>query len=312
MLPAEFRRPEEKKRREERPEVKLFIPPAEAKSQRETFTGRFFGTRETPKPVENKNVREETDMSVFKMQKEPRKPLQPPPPPPPPRSVPPPVALRQAPQIKKEPLPPPKLPPQSAGKGIVSSKNRMGGITLIPEEKTSPKEAARPKQKVILAVMVIILVAILGGVFGILAWYSGAAKNELAKIEKDVAAVEQQIKNLDEAKNRAQTLQKQFQIAEKLLNSHVYWTGVYSFLEKNTIPEVYFKNFVGGSDGQISMSGVAKSYKAVAGQIVSLREAEKVEKVSITSASASVSPTGETAEVNFDVKLKLNPEIFLK
>jgi len=317
LLPAEFRRPEERKKREERPEIKMFVPPVGEKTQKSSILGKFFGPKETPRQEEKPKVKE-SDLSVFGMQKEMKRPVPPPSklrpvqPEEPQRALPPkpqPVA-----PIRREPLPPPKAAQpqmQPVRKGIPPAKNRFG-ITLIPEESVSPEEAKRPRQKAILIAIVVILVLVLGGSFGLLKWYQGKFVSELEKIEKDIGSIEKQIANLDEAKNRAEILQKQFVVADKLLTKHVYWTEVFSFMEKNTVPDVYFKNFVGGIDGSISLSGIAKSYKAVAEQIVSLREAENAEKISITSASASVAPTGETTEVNFDAKLKLKPEIFLK
>lgn len=309
LLPEELRRPEERKKREERPEVKLFIPPAEAKPEKPSFIGRFFGPKQTMKSAEKPKSNGSEDLSVFGMQKEVKKPL----PPPPPKPVPPPLLPPRIVQPpKKEPVLPQKPVKQPAvGKGFSESRSKMG-ITLIPEETISPEEAARPKQKVILIAVIVLLVIILGGVFGILKWYQGKIMADIEKIDKDIASIEKQIKDLESEKKQAEILQKQFKVAEKLLAKHVYWSGVCSFLEKNTIPDVYFKNFIGGSDGQIAMSAVAKSYRAVAEQIVAFSAAEKIEKVSVTGATASVSPTGETAEVNFEAKLKLNQEIFLK
>jgi hypothetical protein len=317
LLPTELRRPEERKKREERPEVKLFVPPVQEKTPKPSFLGKFFGAKEAVRQEEKSKVKE-ADLSVFGMQKETKQPSPPPPKPQPVVPQEPRPALSPKPQPvflpKKESLPPPKVvqpQTQPVRKGIPPVKNRFG-ITLIPEEAVSPEEARRPRQKAILVAIIVILVLVLGGSFGLLKWYQGKFVLELENIEKDIASIEKQITSLDEAKNRAEILQKQFVVADKLLAKHVYWTEVFSFMEKNTVPDVYFKNFVGGVDGSVSLSGIGKSYRAVAEQIVSLREAENAEKISITSASASVAPTGETTEVNFDAKLKLKPEIFLK
>jgi hypothetical protein len=310
LLPEELRRPEERRRRrEEKPEVKLFVPSIEPKPVKPSFIGKFFGEKKTLKPTEKPKENVPEYLSVFGIQKEARRPPPPPPPkpippPPPPKPIPPPPPPR--------PVPPPKTSKQPAvGKGFSEPRSKIG-ITLIPEEKISPEEAARPKQKAVLMAIIVLLVLILGGAFGVLKWYQNKIRADIEKIDRDIALIEKQIKDLDSEKKQAEILQKQFKVAAKLLGEHVYWSGICAFLEKNTVSDVYFKNFVGGSDGQIVMSAVAKSYRAVAEQILAFRAVEEIEKVFITSATASVSPTGETAEVNFEAKIKLKQEIFLK
>jgi len=49
LLPTELRRPEERKKKEERPEVKLFVPPVGEKIPKPSLLGKFFGSRETPR-----------------------------------------------------------------------------------------------------------------------------------------------------------------------------------------------------------------------------------------------------------------------
>ena len=76
--------------------------------------------------------------------------------------------------------------------------------------------------------------------------------------------------------------------------------------------DAYFVNLIGGSDGQVVLSGVARSYAAMSKQILAFKESDLVSRVSVLSASASVDPEGNIVEVDFDAKLQLNPEIFLK
>jgi Tfp pilus assembly protein PilN len=302
LLPAELRRPEEKKGSEERPEVKFFIPPAEKKSERPSFVGKVAG----PVPA-----REETpgaDLSVFKMQKEVKRP--PVPPPPPPRVAPP----REPKIMPSRPV----LAPKAAQKIVkqVSQKQPAGqkiGITLMPvETAVSRKEAKRAGRIALIILLAVLLALLAGGAYFLVEWYVGQVDLELQKINTNLENVTRQIKDLDTEKIQAQILQKQLKAANNLLGDHIYWTNLFAFLEKDVVSDVYFLNLTGVSDGQISMSGVAKSYRAVSRQITSFRSDERVDTVSILSASASVDPEGNVAEINFETKLKLNPEIFLK
>ena len=327
LLPLELRKPEEKKRKEERPEVKLFIPETEEKSPKSSFVGKFFSPKQVQKPAmpEPKSAIE-SDLSVFKMQKEIPKtrPAMPPPPAPPPpqKNVPP----QTRPPVEQRPSPPPQQRvepkrPQSGGANTNLSKpsgektpaSRKFGITLLPEETTVSVEKTKRSKKIILFIVTaVILVLIGGGLYWALKLYQGQAELDLQKIEADLSAISKKNQDLSLKKNQAQFFQKKLKTANKLLENHLYWTNFFSFLEKSTVADVYFINLIGGSDGQIVMSGVAKSYAAMSRQIIAFRTDERVSKVSVLSASASVDTEGNVTEINFDAKLQLNPEIFLK
>ncbi len=341
LLPPELRRPEEKKKKMEKEEVKFFIPSAEEKPKGPIFGGKIFGAgapgrapvgRETEVEKEKNSDRE---MEIFKMQKEARQPkaIATPPAPRPLREVPkkpevlpkpeflpkPPVPQREpaiGPAVKIEPKPAPRPAVSPAPKPVKPEapmpKGRKFGITLIPEEKDSAEGAKKPKKTVILVVIIFVMVVIFGGLYFYLGSSIDAMAAEIKKVESDLAITSQKIKDVEEEKNQAQVFQKQLKVANRLLLSHVYWTNFFSFLEKNTVTDVYFSNLIGGSDGQIILTGVAKSYKAVGRQIISFRTALEMESVSVGSASASVDPEGKVAEVNFDARLNLKSEMFFK
>lgn len=283
----------------------MFIPSEEKQVPKPSFVGKFFSTKEKQRQPDKPAAQENQTSSVFKMQEETSKPLPSSPPPTPPRA-------RPATPPVRQPAPPPAKKFSPPPKNIPSVKSRLGGITLIPEEEVSPEEAAKPRERAILIAVGVILILVGGCAFGTLRWYKNQIDAKTYAVSQDVESVNGQIKNLNEPRNRAETLRKQFDVAGKLLNRHVYWTPVFSLLEKNTIPDVYFKNFTASSDGQMDLSGVAKNYEAVAEQIVSLREAENVSAVYVSGASASLAPTGETSEVDFEAKIKLGQNLFVK
>lgn len=322
LLPVELRRPEEKKKKEEKPEVKLFIPETEEKTPKPTFMGKFFSSKQAPKPaVPSPKSVDESDLSVFKMQKEISRVAQSLPP-----VLPEPTPPSRGLSMGQKPVSPPsqkietKHPSVDASKGKLSKPSgekttvsQRLGITLIPEEESVDKEKRKTSKKAALLIsLAIILVLIGGGLYWILKWYEGQAELDLQKIETELSVVNEKNKALDSEKNQAQSFQKKLKTADKILENHIYWTNFFSFLEKNNVADVYFINLIGGSDGQIVMSGVAKSYAAMSRQIVAFKTAENVSKVSILSASASVDTEGNVTEINFDAKLQLNPKIFLK
>ncbi len=341
LLPPELRHPEEKKRKTEKEEVKFFIPSVEEKPKGPIFGGKIFGAgspgRTAERETENeKNKAAEREMEIFKMQKEvgqpraaaippaprplpevPKKPevlpkpeLLPPKPPAPQKES----VIRPAVKIEPKVAPRPAVSPapKPAKPEAPAPKGRRFGITLIPEEKVSAKEAKKSKRKIVLIVIILVMATIFGGLYFYLRLSIDSMVAEIKKVEADLAITSQKIKDVEEEKNQAQIFQKQLKVANKLLENHVYWTNFFNFLEKNIVADVYFSNLIGGSDGQIILTGVAKSYKAVGRQIISFRTAEEMENVFVSSASASVDPEGKVSEVNFDARLKLKPEMFFK
>jgi hypothetical protein len=322
LLPLELRRPEEKKKKEERPEVKLFVPETEEKPRKSTFMGKFFSSKQAQQPISpppKPTVQaEESDLSVFKMQKDVPKaaPVSPPPPtrfspPLPPKPI-----IEQRPPQKIEMKRPQNFAPKtnmSKPSGEKISTDKKTDITLIPAEEVAVKEKRGKSRQIILLVVVAVILALIGvGAYLALKWYENKTGLALQKVEADLEVMDKKNRELVSEKNQAQLFQKKLKTANKLLGSHIYWTNFFSFLEKNTVADVYFVNLIGGSDGQVVLSGVAKSYKAMARQIVSFRADDRISKVSIMSASASVDTEGNVVEVNFDAKLQLSSEIFLK
>jgi Tfp pilus assembly protein PilN len=333
LLPPELRRPEEKKRKLEKEEVKFFIPSTEEKPKGPTFGGKFFGAHapeRTPVLRETeieKDKSSEREMEIFKMQKDvkqPRAAVIPPAPRPMPEAprkpefLPKPEIPPKPPVPQKEPVirPAIKIEPRPAQKPskleAPAPKGRRFGITLIPEEKDSVEGAKKPKRVIILAVIIFIMAAIFAGLYFYLRWSIDSMAVEIKRVETDLAATSQRVKDAEEEKNQVQVFQKQLKITNKLLGNHVYWTNFFNFLEKNIVTDVYFSNLIGGSDEQIILTGIAKSYKAVSRQIISFRAAEEIESVSVSSASASIDSEGKVVEVNFDARLKLKPEMFFK
>lgn len=343
LLPPELRRPEEKKKRPEREEVKFFIPSVEEKPKGPIFGGKFFGAGAEKKisagrevEVQKDRAAMEREMEVFKMQKEVKQPRAAAVPPVP--SVPSPTALLPKPDFSRPEVPPKpsvaekEMAPKSSAKVLpravppvakvspvekltgpgVEPKGRKFGITLIPEEKTTAEGKKKPKRAMILVLVILVMVIIFGGLYFYLGQSVRTLATEILKVRADLAITNQKIKDVEEQKTQALTLQKQIKAANKLLENHIYWTNFFSFLEKNIVADVYFSNLVGTSDGQIILTSIAKSYGAVSKQIVSFKTAEEMESVSISSASASIDPEGKVSEVNFDARLKLKPEMFLK
>ncbi|MDA3840739.1 MAG: hypothetical protein PF572_06685 [Patescibacteria group bacterium] len=100
---------------------------------------------------------------------------------------------------------------------------------------------------------------------------------------------------------------------ESLLDKHVYWSNLFSYLEKNTLEEVSFSGFSGDTSGSYGFTSKAKdSYFIATEQIKIYEEDENTKKVVFSSITLNEDEkTGET-NVDFNLNLEVDPEIFYK
>jgi hypothetical protein len=326
LLPEELRQKEEKKKEEKKPEITFYVPSEEEKPKivKISFFEKIFGTKEERQKKKlarqkekeekrKKEAEEKAKLKALKVQKEAAeraekeakekekieaKKMQKP-------EVAPPKIMEEKkkdrpwePKIKKEILPKPLRPSL--------------GVTLMPE-KVAPKELPAKKEWVIVLVFALLACLLGFALYLIMFFYQSNVKDQTKIVLQNIESLKKETAPFEKDKTDAQKIQGQLEAIKNLLAAHLYWTKIFDLLEKNTVPDVYYTNFVAGSDGKIALSAVGKSFSSVAEQLTVFREAKDfVKEVSITGASAQIDPTGEIQEVNFEISLKLIPEVFLK
>ena len=96
--------------------------------------------------------------------------------------------------------------------------------------------------------------------------------------------------------------------AKSLIKNHKAPSSIFVFLQDNTLKDVRFKDFdfsvPGEGESSVSMSGVAKSYSALALQANALEKNNDVRK-----ASFSGFKLDKNGWVNFEVEIIFNPSI---
>jgi len=91
-----------------------------------------------------------------------------------------------------------------------------------------------------------------------------------------------------------------------LLQNHKFASNVFSFLEKDTLPNVWFYRFsMPMSQNQIDLAGEAETMDALSRQTSAFEKNEFVKKVSILN-----SDTGVLGKISFNLSLQLDPKIF--
>jgi hypothetical protein len=100
--------------------------------------------------------------------------------------------------------------------------------------------------------------------------------------------------------------QKKFNAYVDLLKNHEFASHAFVFMEGQTRPNVWFKNFgLNRKAGEISLSGEADDMNAFSRQVAVFEKNEYVSKMSSLNSSL-----GESGRVNFNFNLSLDPKIF--
>lgn len=129
-------------------------------------------------------------------------------------------------------------------------------------------------------------------------------------------------------------------VVNDLLNKHVYWSNFFSFLEKNTLPNVFYQDFSGDTSGEYLLKARTDSFDSMAKQLKVFRRAAEVIEVSseggemikveeknkqennnkeedqlninVDDQDKKEAKTKVINQLTFSIKLKVKPEVFLR
>ena len=114
-------------------------------------------------------------------------------------------------------------------------------------------------------------------------------------------------------------------LVSELLNDHIYWSNFFSFLEKNTLPNVFYQDFSGDTGGEYILKARTDNFDSMAKQLKVFRRSADVLEVDSEggemvkdeptvdeSGTSSEATTTPTTQLNFFLKLKIKPELFFR
>lgn len=109
-------------------------------------------------------------------------------------------------------------------------------------------------------------------------------------------------------------------MVNEMLSQHIYWNNFFSFLEKNTLPNVFYQDFSGDTKGDYILRARTDSFDSMAKQIKVFRLSPDVIEASSEGGemvknepAADASSTDEIitgSQLNFSIRLKIKPELF--
>lgn len=155
------------------------------------------------------------------------------------------------------------------------------------------------------------LSAIIGVIIVALGYFGINLSNQLLEkqfqgIDRQLEAAEAGYAKLKAKEEEALKWSKRVAVISSLLENHIYWSKFFPYLEKTTIPDVYYTSIGLSSDGIVTLSGVATNYTAVARQYkVFLNNSEIFPE-----ATLSFSGGAQGEGIGLSVKLKLDDKLY--
>ncbi len=162
----------------------------------------------------------------------------------------------------------------------------------------------------ILLVAVFVTVAALSGIYWAISWWgsrngAGASSDYLQQYYK----ISKEISDLNPKVDQVLAFKTKLDQVNFLLERHIYWTYFFSFLEDNTLSNVYFSGFNGTVNGSYSLQATTDNLDAIDAQIKKLLINPDIKQAEVD--AGSVNGQGGKPTVQFSLSFVLDPKIFL-
>lgn len=174
------------------------------------------------------------------------------------------------------------------------------------------------KNMLMLALVLVFGFLLMGEAYWLLGRWEESENARVESLVNENNRLNAEVAKLKNDNADALSYQEKSAVFTELLNNHVYWTGLFDWLEKNTLNTVHFSSFSGDLTGTYELQATADSYSTASWQARQFMGNPAVESVSIKEVSSG-GAAGEAGEegagastVQFVLSFELKPEIFRK
>ena len=165
-------------------------------------------------------------------------------------------------------------------------------------------------------VLIISIIAYIG-----FRYWGQSTFEQVRAIDKEILDLGEKINSFSQEKAEIDSSQKKLSILSKALAGHIYWTNFFSYLEKDTLADVYYTGgFKGDLTGKFSFGARANKFEDISNQVRVLKaDQEFVNSVEVNQGAlaedvnAGKSRAGFTGNsIEFQMDLTIKPEILYK
>lgn len=156
-------------------------------------------------------------------------------------------------------------------------------VNLIPTEYISTDILKRfQKQAIIVGIASLVAVGIL---YLAISVYGSDRQQQILEIKEKIQVNQAEIDNSKRTLDQLSDFTKQTRYVSEVLVNQKRWSNLFSFLEAETISEVYFDSVIGGKDNKVTLSVNARSYYDLARQVLLWKGNSQISQVEFNSAS---------------------------
>jgi len=172
------------------------------------------------------------------------------------------------------------------------------------------------KYNIVFALLSIITVV---WVWGYFVFMNKKQDDYISPLEKNLIAREEKLQKLNAEVDGLTALRGKVAVIKGVFANHVYWTDFFTFLEKNTLPGVYYDDFEGDLSGEYHLLVIAKDFNTMVAQMkIWQNESKYINKssvINIETASIQSNVAGNVEQLpveKFWIDLSVKQEIFYK
>jgi|GEM_PF-2023672 len=125
-------------------------------------------------------------------------------------------------------------------------------------------------------------------------------------------AIENEVKKSEAELKEITVFNNKLNMVSFILNNHVYWTNLLTFLENNTLKDVYFESFSGDLSGKYTVPAVARNLDAISFQLEVMKAYNLMKSIQYSAAQSDTTVKDAPAKVKFNLEMSLDPKIFIK
>lgn len=174
---------------------------------------------------------------------------------------------------------------------------------------------------------------VIGIIYGAMVSYQSYFIIQTKNNQVEITRLENEIRTYGTLQNKINSTNDQLEAVNQLLDQHIYWSNVFTMLEKYTLPNVYYTSFSGNTGGAISLQAATTDYASISRQVhIFSEQTNEVQSVSVTTATRTnyksseeedtkksengaiekvVTDSEESAGViSFSLNVQLDPSIF--
>lgn len=167
-----------------------------------------------------------------------------------------------------------------------------------------------------LGISVLIAIFFIVEIYFGLSWWEKEETKRADALAADLQQVNQDIRLVKTQADEFLTFKDKLTALKPLLDSHVYWTNFFNWLERHTLNSVTFGGFSGDTSGVYSLNAETKNFSDISYQVKAFLDAPETLKAEVLGGQSSQSKEKDgrikAGVVSFNISFKVKPEIFKK